>query len=288
MLRSSGALWLIAALIEIYQPELRTRPWFEATRSIIPLFATTSLFLGLWLHARVVAYVCPDPPELDEPSAWSVMVRALSWIGRRMAFWRKGTVAVEEEQEEEKPKRRRKKADGEETTMRRKRRTPTKRSPPRSRTRTKVTEEDAEDDEAALDEPSEDASDPAIDQTGNEDSAWGSEQESETEYSEDQPEPAPAARGAKGSGRFTEVHHSHGTSVPAPLSRRQASWDRAETEDGDRGMVNNSETEANDDHDEDSGDNDLGIRPDQMKGLSKRQRRDLKRQLREQQRAQGR
>ena len=79
-LRLSGLLWLTAACLEIYQSEFSSFAWFGLVRQVVPIYASSTLFLGLWLQARIVAYVCPDPPEIEERSAGAVIFAAAVWL----------------------------------------------------------------------------------------------------------------------------------------------------------------------------------------------------------------
>lgn len=290
VLRLSGLLWLVATLLEIYRPELQTRNWFHFAHLLVPLYACAMLFVGLWLHARVVAYVCPDPPQLDEASAWTVVKSALIWVGCRLVFWRRAGAEAEVE-EEEKPKRRRKKADGDETATRRKRRTPAKRTTSRTRTRTKSTdgEEMDESGETASDEEIDSANQSPVDSnSASESSDEGSDDSNDTNYEPPTETVQPSA--PKFIDRNTQIHSSHGSAVPAPHSRHQASYwnnqaESQESDDESSAQTGGSSDESDDDQQYPL---DARISPEQFKGLSKRQKRDLKKQLREQQRARGR
>lgn len=271
MLRVSGLLWFAEALLEIYQTELASSPLFKIAYPVVPLFASATLFVGMWLHARIVAYVCPDPPELEERSAWSILKGSIVWIAGGLMFWRRANVTAQDE-EETKPKRRRKKAEGDETAAKRKRRTAAKR-PSRARAKTKLTDEEETGEEASDDELE------SLDDSG--DASWEQATEPSEEELEQLTAPAPQATTAKSNDRYNQVDASHGSSIPAPHSRYQSSsWKDEQADESD---------ESSDDGDDD-GDyqNDVRISPEQMKGLSKRQKRDLRKQLREQQRTRGR
>lgn len=280
-LRLSGILWLTEAWFELYQPELQSKPWFQLAFLVIPLYASATLFLGLWLHARIVAYVCPDPPDLDERSAWSRILGVCGWIGRSLLIWRRR--GTDDEEDEAKPKRRRKKADGEEATTRRKRKAPAKKPASRTRTRKPVEEEEEVAEESSGEESEvedETESSPASK------SSWNDNQDQEDEESvETQPEKS-AATQSKGNSRITQMHKSHGQSTPAPHSRRQSSsWEEeSEAEEESRSSQGNDSSDDGDDE----GQLDSGLTADQMKGLSKRQKRELRKQQREQERSRGR
>jgi hypothetical protein len=287
-IRLSVLLWIAEAWLEVYRPDLQSQPWFDSTFLLTPLFASASLFVGLWLHARVVAYVCPDPPELNEQSAWSTLMTAAGFVFGLLMFWKRRGNADEDD---EKPKRRRKKADAaDETPAKRKRKTPAKRTTSRTRTRTKVSEEETAEEQAET--ASGDEVDQSEDSTSQSESNWdesennqGSEQWEEEAVDEPAAKPAPQA--TKGNGRFTQVHKSHGSSVPAPYSKRQNnSWEEEDaTEEAATAPVAESSEETDEDRQFQL---DSGMTADQMKGLSKRQKRELKKQLRDQERSRGR
>ncbi len=285
--RISIFLSALGVLLELFQTELRNQSWFEMTSLLIPVFASASLFVSLWLHARIVAYVCPDPPELDERSAWSVLRDAAGWLGSRILFWRRsGSSSVDEEA---KPKRRRKKTDAEETATKRKRKTPVKRSTTRTRTRSKPTddEEPEESNDTVNDEESESVTETAEDSQTPSKSSWEGDQEKWEEEPAAQARKPSAGSNSKGNGRITLVDDAHDSSAPAPHSRRSAaSWiDQSKTEP-------EAAVESNDPSEETDEDRqfqlDSGMTSDQMKGLSKRQKRELRKQLREQERTRGR
>jgi len=287
-LRFSGMLWLAGACLELYQPELQSKPWFHFAQMLVPLFASATLFVGLWLHARIVAYVCPDPPELDEQSAWSLMMVVLGWFGRRLMFWRRSEAAVPDDDEDEKPKRRRKKADGEETATKRKRKAPARRTSSRTRTRTKTDEEETEEPSGEMaNEESESVNEPVDESPEQDNSSWSKTPEPSYDEPDELPPAAPPVPATKGNDRFTQIHKSHGSAVPAPLSRRQSpSWeDEPEPEKEAAPAISDSSEDADEDRQFQL---DSGMTNDQMKGLSKRQKRELKKQLRDQERARGR
>jgi hypothetical protein len=296
VLRLSGSLWLAASLLEIYRPEMQSRNWFNLAHQMVPVYASAALFVGLWLHARIVAYVCPDPPELEERSAGSLVKSAFIWIVCRLLFWKRAGGSEDVDEEEEKPKRRRKKADGDETPTRRKRRTPAKRSTSRTRTRTKSADDEETDDsgEAVSDDEIESVNQSAIDSSSNEDSSDDSSDES-NDGSEESPTIAAMSSSAsrispRTSERTTQVHNSHGSSVPAPHSRPMTtSWNNQDESDESEDNAASQSGDSNDESDDDQQyPLDAKISPEQFKGLSKRQKRDLRKQLRDQQRARGR
>ena len=299
--RLSVGCWLASACLEIYQSELSSRAWFDVVRQLLPVFASAALFVGLWLHARIVAYVCPDPPELDEQSAWSLMLAAGGWIAGRMVFWRNRNAATAEaEDDDSKPKRRRKKLETEEAATKRKRKLPAKKpAAPRTRTRVKPAEDESD---STSDVSASEDLDSSGDANGYSDEPYDKPAQRETSLSydesnhdesgndEEQWDPEPKADrtsnlNTKSNGRITQVHQNHGSSVPAPHSRRQSPHQSAAPAE----EASNPYEESSDESDEDRQFQlDSGMTADQMKGLSKRQKRDLKKQIRDQERARGR
>lgn len=289
VLRFSGMLWLAASLLEIYRLEMQSIKWFNFAHQMASVYASAALFVGLWLHARIVAYVCPDPPELEERSAWSLAKSAFIWIVCRLLFRKWTGVATDAADEEEKPKRRRKKADGDETATRRKRRNPAKRSTSRTRSRPKANDEEETDDS------NEAISDEEIESENQSDADFSSNSESADDVSDESSRnsilnSSTARVVSKTTDRMTQVHNSHGSAVPAPHSRHVASsWNNQdELEESENSPASLSD-DPNNESDEDQEDSlDGRISSDQLKGLSKRQKRDLRKQMRDQQRARGR
>lgn len=294
-LRVSESLWLLEACLEIYRPELQTQVWYPSAYLLVPLFASAALFVGMWQHARVVAYVCPDPPVLDEQSAWSLGLSVCRWLGRRMVLWKRkpsSAEADEEDDDEEKPKRRRKKVVTEEVAATKKKRKPAAKraAPARTRTRGKsADEEEAVEDDAG--EVAEEQELTSVDETerpvADESTAW-EEAEAEEQWEEEAVEappepPAPPAK-SKGGNRNTQVHQAH--TAPAPHARWQADPEVEEAsvqeEPAAESYASSSDEEEGD---EQSYQDDSELSADQMRGLSKRQKRDLKKQMRDQERS---
>jgi hypothetical protein len=285
VLRTAVTLWLAGAWLELYQPELQAQAWYTLARLLIPVFASTTLFVGLWHHARVVAYVCPDPPELEQRSAWSLLLAGCGWLVSRLVFRTGRNAADVDDEEAAKPKRRsRRKTDVEEATAKRKRKPAAKRAPARTRTRTRPADGE-EVEESAYDESesTDEAAEQQAVQTG---ASAGDEHEEWAEEPEDVPARPTAAESAN-SGRFTQQHQAHASSVPAPHSRRQQpAWQpEAEIAEAAAPATNESEDESDEDRQFQL---DSGMSADQMKGMSKRQKRDMKKQLRDQERTRGR
>ncbi len=284
-LRVSWGLALATACLELFAEDLQSQEWAAPARIILPMFVTATVFVGLWLHARTVAYVCPDPPEANEVAAaaqvlvalrWALA--ALGWMGSRLVWRRKVKEPVAEP--ETKPKRGRKKAttDEEESAApKRKRKAPAKRaSKPRARKVTEVEEEEVEEVEEEQETGYDYESDTASDtyETESEESAAES---NEWEDAEPEPEPEPppppvrsnrdskpAAQQSSGNSQYSSGKKSSGWEEPEPEPEASSSED-----------------------DEDGGDDgDASLRrdggEDPLKGLSKRQKRELRRQQQQQ------
>jgi hypothetical protein len=277
-LRTAWILLLASAGLELCAVDLADQPWAAKARIIVPLFAVATLFVGLWLHARVVAYVCPDPPEAATTSAVSQLMAAFSWMVARLV-WKRAPKVVEAEV---KPKRGRKKAttDEEEETAapKRKRKTPTKRvTKPRTRKVAEPEEEEVEEEEqeSTYSDESTEAADSSYgyDEEAEESNEWEEEEEAA-------PPPKPANRSKQES-----------SPVPPPYSGAQKfannsnsaknNWKEPEPAAND-----SDDDEESDDSDSESGDSNGG--PDPLKGLTKRQKRELRRQNKDQQRNQRR
>ncbi|WP_010588513.1 hypothetical protein [Schlesneria paludicola] len=290
MLRISESLWLLEACLELYQPELRGQLWYASTYLLVPLFASAALFVGLWQHARLVAYICPDPPVLDEQSAWSLGLSVCRWLGRRFVLWKRtSTGADAEDDDEDKPKRRRKKATTDEAAATKKKRKPAAKRASTARTRTRVKsadEEDAVDDAGEVAEEQDLTSADETEQAASDEStSWEeAEEQWEEEAVEEPPEPPAPPSKSKGSNRVTQVHQPH--SAPAPHARWQAEPEEEEAPVQEE-PASSSYSDSNDEEEDDgqSYQGDTELTAEQMRGLSKRQKRDLKKQLRDQERS---
>ncbi|WP_397568379.1 hypothetical protein [Schlesneria sp. T3-172] len=310
-LRLAGALWYVAAWLELFRGELANVSGFGVVRQVLPMFASGTLFLGLWLHARIVAYVCPDPPELAEPSAGSVLWKAAVWCASRLKFWkRRSAVAAVDEDEVEKPKRRRKKVEVEEATApKRKRKAPAKRAAPKTRAKVKqpeyeeeVEEQEEQVDASAYESYEESEGDGSAYEESAAEESWS---EPEADQSEEWVEEEAEAAAEVESSAFVESHKSHGNKAPAPhFSQPVSQQEEDYSESADHSSYQSSESYESSDsgghdsgvHDgsgyagggeEDDEDSGGGLTADQMKGLSKKQKRELKRQQREKQRGRG-
>jgi hypothetical protein len=255
--RCLGGLWLtrIAAVTllatgvgHLFAPELAREAWFPAALALGPVIGLGLLVLGLWMQACYVAYVCADPPEPVANPWWK---RALSLL---IGLWPFGGTSAEPA-EEPKPTRRRKKADEETTEAApKRRRKPAAKSRRTTKSRTRVKPE-AEEEEETTDEEAADESWESEEDSGDEaadsNTGWDDWQEAE------ETAPARVAPAAK-------------TAAAAPAPQRGSSSPTDDDEDDDDYRTDGPHANA-----------------DLFKGLSKRQRRELKRQLREQERQRG-
>lgn len=273
MLRLTWLLAIASAWLELGANDLTGYPWIAPTRIILPMFTMASLFVGLWFHARTVAYVCPDPPEAEVATAKTQILSVWNWLA---SWFTRKPIEVPVDEAEAKPKRGRKKAaeatEDEEEAPKRKRRAPAKRAAkPRTRAKAVETEE-----EEVQEEEQETGYDEAADvNEGYETESAAEESESESNnWEEEETEPEPAPPPAQ-SNRYNRE------STPAPQSaaaRKPANsgWEEAE------------QSSEGSDEDEDSDDailrRDSGMTAEQMQGLTKRQKRDLRKQQRSQRR----
>ena len=333
MLRCAGGLWLACALVQLYQIELQSQAWYAAVRQLLPLYASFALFLGLWLHARIVAYVCPDPPKLEQRSAASLALAALFWLVHRVRngkwTWKTSkepqSLMDAEEELAAKPKRRRKKveAEVEEVAAKPKRKPATRRASTPTRTRSRSKPAPVEEDESAesgyeetVDESSSHEVESSYDQSErvneavDEASEWenpgeSDESRAETEQEEWNEEPVDSPRDSrqtsksKGNGRTTQIHQAHTPRPAAPHfvaaaaadveeEEEETSWE-AERDAAVAAEYGESARESSSELDEDQQfERDSGMTADEMKGLSKKQRRELKKQHREKERGRDR
>ena len=297
MLRLSGGTWLTSALIELYRPELQSRDGFEFVRQLLPVYAAATLFVGLWLHARIVAYVCPDPPKLEERSVWSLSIAAFRWFSKHFLDWKSvpAAAAVVAEEEVAKPKRRRKKVETEEaeaeaTVVKRKRKAPARRTTTRSRVKPRQPQLEFAESEEIVDETPYDESE-AMNESYEESHSDESNSSAEVEADEWNQEPENESsdsshQSTQVAGGFTEVHQRHSSPMQAPHSRQ---WQPDPEPEREPEPVYNETSDSSEDGDEERQySEDSESTSDQFKGLSKRQKRELKKQQRERDRTRGR
>lgn len=284
-IRTAWFLGLTAAGLELFASDLHEQFWYPAVRSIVPLFFGATLFLGFWLHARVVAFVCPDPPESDEPGAASRLLGTGRWLlqlpGRLMGLLFRRRIGAEAEDEADaKPKRRSRKAvdTEEDATPKRKRKVPAKRAS-KPRTPTKIVEEEEEEleDESYSDETDDSSDDYESEPSPDAGNEWDDD-ESEVEAP-----PPPARR-----------NRTANSNPPAPTTQSKqpttTSWQQrpAQPSRASQQPVANQDDADADDDESDDGDSsyrvDDGLTADQLRGLSKRQKRELRQKIKDQQR----
>lgn len=258
--RITAVVLLAAAAVPLLNRALAGSPWFEYAAILLPLTGMGLLFLTLWLQSWCVAYFCPDPPEL-ETGRPSLLGRVLGPVARlfgSLSRLLRRRPAGGEDEESAKPRRRRKKADTETeaapAAARRKRKAPAKRTT-KPRTRTRKVEEEAE--AEAPDESSNWVEETAADESWNGSSAAADDA---SEWSE--PEETTPSRKASSSAKSSSGSR-HTAREPEEESSASEEW---------------SDDEGNDYRVD-------GPPADQLRGLSKKQRRDLRKQWKDQQRS---
>jgi len=269
-LRLSWVLALATACLELFAADLRSEEWVTSARVILPMYVAATVFVGLWLHARIVAYVCPDPPEAEGATAAAQLFAALRWMASKLV-WRRSAKQAEAEPET-KPKRSRKKAttetEEEQAAPKRKRRAPAKRATkPRTRKVVEVEEEEVEEEqESGYDYESDSASDgyeAEAEETVVENNDWEEESEPEPE-----PEPPPPPVRSNRDSRDNKPAPQY--SAPKKASGWEEEPEAAASESDDGDEEGDDATLRRDDGE------------DPLKGLSKRQKRELRRQQRKQ------
>ena len=273
-LRVAWGLAVVSAWLELFAGELQFLEWTGRVRVILPMFVMATLFVGLWLHARVVAYVCPDPPDAGETTAYSQLIAGWRWIAARFVWRRRVVAPAADGEAETKPKRGRRKGtseDEEDSAPKRKRRSPAKRvSKPRTRVKPAEVDEELDDDEEAEEEQALSCGDESADTSENDetDSEDAGDESNEWEDEEQEAPPSRSSRDAK----------------PSP----QVSSSKKPVSSGSEPEQTPSESDDDDDAEDAILRRDTGMTSEQMKGLTKRQKRELRRQARDQQRNQRR
>lgn len=272
-LRVAWMLAVVSAWLELFAGELQFLEWTARARVILPMIVMATLFVGLWLHARVVAYVCPDPPDAGETTAYSQLIAGWRWIAARFVWRRRVVAPVADLDAETKPKRGRRKTmseDEEDSAPKRKRRAPAKRVS-KPRTRVKPAEVDEELDDEEVDEEQElSYGDESADTSESDETESEEAGDESNEWEDEEPEtpPSRSIRDAKPSPQASSSNRpASGRNEPEPTP---------------------SESEDDDDAEDAILRRDTGMTSEQMKGLSKRQKRELRRQARDQQRNQRR
>ena len=247
LLRLSVFLLIASAVLGLYGSRWLEPSLTSSIESTCGLFGSALVMLSLWIQGWYVAYVTPDPPAPTTTKfRWpTIRLGLIGWLWSLIAgLFRRKPAAAPT------PKRRKK---AEETgTTKRKRRT-RRTTKPRTRKPVEPEEEEAEE-ESAEDDNEYDSS-----ASGESDSI-----DDET-YEEDEEEETSSSRNAP---------PTAAKSNPPHFNRPAAS--------------NTQQSDDDEDEDDDDGDGKMyrvdGPSPDALKGLSKRQRRELKKQWREQQR----
>ncbi|GIX03320.1 MAG: hypothetical protein KatS3mg113_0326 [Planctomycetaceae bacterium] len=247
-------VWLVGILLSQESDWNPASAWLQQTLSECQTWtrglAASLIFSGLWLHMWYVAYVNADPPQTQAPSPWDRWIRpSCAWL-RALGLWLLNRVVrAEPEQSNDTP-------EPAEAPARatRKRRRATK---PRRRT-TRANNRTASDDtvEEQVDEQLSE-NDPVTNTTDEED---------ELTSSLDQGADAPT------------LDHSSGPNTAA-ASRSQMTHHatNSETSDDDQESYDERSWRVDEAHD----------RSQVYRGLSKRERKELKRQLKEQRRQRG-
>ena len=274
-LRVAWFLGLSTAGLELFAPDLDRQIWFHAVRSIVPLFSVATLFLGLWLHARVVAYVCPDPPDYDGPRSVTQFLGVGRWciaLIRRLFLvfsWRRRvSSAATTDDSETKPKRRtRKTIESAEVSVLKPKRKVTVRKAVKPRKPVEIVDqlEDETDEDESI----------------NEDSDESSGRENSWDEDENEAAARPARSSRSGNSKFSDSQSrtsvsDYAAEAPTPKNRVQPQRSVAEP-DSDSENTESDDTDTSYRIDE-------GMTADQMRGLSKRQKRELRQKLKDQQR----
>lgn len=285
LVRSAVLVLLTAGLGELLTREMATLSWFPVTLSACHLLGAALLVTGLWLQAWFVAYVSPDPPEPRDPIAWGAYAGA-AWNRFRMLVGYLWPFHRREVTEAAKPKRRvtKKKEDEEEDEeeaapkRRRKTAAKTKRvTKPRTRVKPEPEVEDETDDSGYEDEAvAEDGWEEVDDSSAEADDGWTEE------YEEEEPAPPPARTPTRSTPAVNTAYQAPSAPKPAsPPPKNEATTRsqpvaqaQSDDEDGD-----DEETQYRIDGGEGGA--------DMFKGLSKKQRRELRKQIKDKERQRG-
>lgn len=294
MQRSRVSMWLVrsailvlmaAGLGELCARDLYAATWFPMVLSAGHLLGAGLLVTGLWCQAWFVAYMSADPPEAREPINWRGHVGALcgtmlSWFTKLGGLWpfRRRTAAEvakpkrrtvkkkedEEDGDEEAPKRRRKPA------------AKTKRvTKPRTRVKAEPEEEDVDDSGYEDEETAEEAWEEVDDSTAESEDEWSEE------YEEEEPAPPPARTPTRSVPAATSSYNpppAASKSTPAPPAKNLVPPKTQPVQYDSSDDDENEDDDAN--YRVDSGEGGT----DMFKGLSKCQRRDLKKQMKDKER----
>ncbi len=268
LIRSAALVLMLAGLGELFTADFGKMTWFEPAVTLCRLIGSGLLATGLWCQAWYVAYVSADPPEPRESIDWRARVSSLlgwfgwlGWLGYLWPFRRRSS------DEATKSKRRTsKKKDDEEdedATPKRRRKPAARKRASKPRTRVKPEPEYEEQDEEAYEE--EEAAEESWEET--DDASNEAEDEWTNEYDEEPPARTPVRPNAPTPAAKVTAPM---VSKPTPPAKPQPARDDEEDDEDDDG--NNFRVDGGE-----SG-------SDMFKGLSKRQRRELRKQMKDQQR----
>jgi hypothetical protein len=275
LVRSATVVLMLTGVGELFATDLNRQAWFAPAMTVCHLVGVGLLVSGLWSQAWYVAYVSADPPDARAPIDWRAKLSTVAasswsvfgWLGARLvALWpfrRRSTDAKpkrrtikkkENEEEEAAPKRRRKPAAKKRTTA------------PRKRTKPEPEYEEEQDEEA---EYGEEESWEEVDESTAEEEDW-------TEEYEEEPAPPPVKVPSRPAAPMTVSK----SASPPPVQKSQTP-----AKPQPKPEPQYSDDEDDDDSDEAQFRVDGGQSgTDMFKGMSKRQRRDLKKQMKDQQR----
>lgn len=274
LVRSSVIMFITAGLGELFARDMNTATWFMPTLTLCHLVGAGLLVTGLWFQAWFVAYVSADPPDAREPINWSGYVgMVFGWVSLLGYLW---PFRWKRAEEVSKPKRRTTKKkdeedESEEDTAPKRRRKTAAKTKRATKPRTRVKPEPEEVDETAYDE--EEATDESWEES--DESAGDTEDEWTEEHEEEEP-PAPPARPPS---RSVPAVTAASKPAPPPAAAKNTVAPKPQP-------VQQDEDDGDDDDDSqyrvDSGESGS----DMFKGLSKRQRRELRKQMKDKERQQ--
>ncbi len=260
LVRLATVVGLALAAGVAYTPELQCEAWFAPAMLAARWVGLGLLVTGMWRHANFVAYTCPDPPEKRESRTWLGFVGACV-VALATRWWIPSSPA--EAEAAPKRGRRRKKVEtegeDEESPAPKRRRKPaaakTKRTT-KPRTRSKPDPEEDESDESEQESAAENwenAEDESAVSSGSED--WN-EDDLEQLEALTRPETPPASSSANNK----PSHHAANARVAQDAEENSE-------DDDDYGGVDGAHGQG-----------------EMYKGLSKRQRRELKKKQRDMER----
>jgi len=254
LLRLTVVLFISSAAISVYGSEWIGREQLPLIESACGLIGPALLMTSLWVQGWYVAYVTPDPPVAGVWKWPKLPGAILGWLFRWLTWPFRRRVKVEPETPAT-GRRRKKAGEGTATTTR-------KRKPKRKpRTRTKVVEEEEADEEEMSEEEAAEAEAEEYQEEAVE------EEESYEEEEERESTPSRVTAPVSRSNNSRDAAPRQNTPAPTAQSRQQDEEDEEDSEgDGEQWRID-------------------GPPAEQLKGLSKRQRRNLIKQHRDQQRS---